>query len=86
MFIHKSLGCLFKEDDYDINIDKPMLVKNKRLSLALEMSPPATIQQRQKWRMSAITLDQKVSLPPERKPRPHSMIRLASLRITNKTK
>lgn len=62
-------------------------MKNKRLSLLLEKSPPVTIQQKQKWRMSAITLDQKVSIPPlERKPRPHSMIRFASLRIANKTK
>jgi hypothetical protein len=83
------LSCLFKEEEEEEeekdHINKPMSVKNKRLSLLLEKSPPVTIQQKQKWRMSAVTLDQKVSLP-ERKPRPHSMIRFASLRIANKMK
>ncbi|KAL7314936.1 hypothetical protein PS15m_006451 [Mucor circinelloides] len=73
----QSLNCLFKEEQQD----KP--VRNKRLSLLLETAPPATIKQKKSWRMSVANIEEhqpkKQSEQP--KPRPHSMIKFASLRI-----
>jgi hypothetical protein len=56
-------------------------VRNKRLSLLLETAPPATITQKQKWRMSAANIEEhQPRKQVEQKPRPHSMIRFSSLR------
>ncbi|KAL0145372.1 meiotic cell cortex C-terminal pleckstrin homology-domain-containing protein [Mucor lusitanicus] len=74
----QSLNCLFKEEEKQ---DKP--VRNKRLSLLLETAPPATIKQKKSWRMSVANIEehQPQTQPEQRKPRPHSMIKFASLRI-----
>jgi len=79
------------EDDFSIESDdepvkeeqqdKP--VRNKRLSLLLETAPPATIKQKKSWRMSVANIEehQPEKQPEQSKPRPHSMIKFASLRI-----
>ncbi|KAK4509309.1 uncharacterized protein ATC70_007659 [Mucor velutinosus] len=73
----QSLNCLFREEQQD----KP--VRNKRLSLLLEAAPPATIRHKKSWRMSVANIEehQPQTQPEQRKQRPHSMIRFASLRI-----
>ncbi|GAN11403.1 hypothetical protein MAM1_0582d10965 [Mucor ambiguus] len=73
----QSLNCLFREEQQD----KP--VRNKRLSLLLETAPPATIKQKKSWRMSVANIEehQMQNQTEQRKPRPHSMIKFASLRI-----